>query len=99
MRIDKKLENLVTEVSALEQTKEGLLKGGFQPFDKETPVDAFVENLNCPLEGTCSADPGDGTYKNVNCPIGEHATCGTTKSTEPGENGQDGFNLVKSSLI
>lgn len=93
------LVNLNQEIPALEETREGLLRGGFQPIDNETNVDAFPINLNCPFAGTCDADPGQGFYENVNCPQGPGATCGTTESTEPEGDGLNGITFGGSSLI
>ena len=100
MKIQKeRLVNLNQEIPALEETKEGLLRGGFQPIDTEENVDGFAKNLNCPYVGTCDADPGQGVYENVNCPQGAGASCGTTKSTVPGGKGSDSISFRESSLI
>ncbi len=101
MKIQKeRLVNLNQKIPPLQEDKEGKLRGGFNPFESNVSIDAYYENLNCPSgkDSTCYAEPGNQNYINVNCPT-NGATCGTTKSTEPGGNGPNGINLGSSSLI
>ncbi|GEM_PF-7122500 len=107
MRRINDLNSLMGELSALQESAEGKLKGGFASFNVSMFSSSDGSNTECLSNGNCS---GNGTCKNntncfdnTKCEGNTNGTCTppptTTADSKPSPDKGKGGNAIFSSLM